>query len=49
MGKPQWVGTLNDSETHVINLEYLAHFYQYLDTINAGEVRSHLVFNIDYD
>lgn len=49
MGKSQWVGTLNDSETHVFKLAYFARFYQYLDTISAGEVRSHLVFNIDYD
>lgn len=49
MRKSQWVGRLNDNQTHVIKLKYFARFYQYLDTISAGDVRAHLVFNIDYD
>ncbi|VXC82880.1 Fimbria adhesin protein [Enterobacterales bacterium 8AC] len=49
MGKPQLIGTLNDNEIHHITLKYFARFYQYLDSISTGEVRSHLIFNIDYE
>ncbi|OMQ23803.1 fimbrial protein [Serratia oryzae] len=49
MGKPQLIGTLNDNEIHYITLKYFARFYQYLDSISTGEVRSHLIFNIDYE
>lgn len=49
IGKPQLIGTLNDNEVHHITLKYFARFYQYLDAISNGEVRSHLVFNIDYE
>lgn len=49
MGARQQVGRLESNETRYIDLEYIARFYQYLDTISAGDVRSHMVFNIDYD
>ncbi|NBJ35391.1 fimbrial protein [Serratia fonticola] len=49
MGRPQLIGTLNDDEVHHMTLKYFARFYQYLDNISTGEVRSNLVFNIDYD
>ncbi|MFC0226929.1 fimbrial protein [Serratia aquatilis] len=49
LGKPQLIGTLADNQVHHITLKYFARFYQYLDTISTGEVRSNLVFNIDYD
>jgi type 1 fimbria pilin len=49
MGTSQRIGQLNNCQIHYINLKYFARFYQYLDSISAGEVRGHLVFNIDYD
>ncbi|ERK14492.1 Fimbria adhesin protein precursor [Serratia fonticola AU-AP2C] len=49
LGKPQLIGSLADNEVHHITLKYFARFYQYLDSISTGEVRSNLVFNIDYD
>lgn len=49
MRKQQRVGQFNDDQIHYINLKYFARFYQYLDAISAGEVRTYMIFKIDYD
>ncbi len=43
------VGTLQTEETRYISLPYRARFYQYAATTSAGEVESHMVFNLTYD
>jgi len=43
------LGKLNDQTSHTFNLGYLARFYQYQKHTTAGEVRSYMTFNIDYD
>lgn len=43
------LGRLHDNEEKDITLNYTARYYQYESKISAGEVRSQMVFNINYD
>lgn len=43
------IGRLANSQTQYIDLSYTARFYQYLAKITAGDVESHMVFNLNYD
>lgn len=43
------LGRLYDNQEKDITLNYTARYYQYAKKISAGEVRSQMVFNINYD
>lgn len=43
------LGTLNDRQTKYLDLNYRARYYQYGNSISAGEVNAKMVFNINYD
>ncbi|XP_050340427.1 fimbria adhesin protein-like [Bactrocera neohumeralis] len=43
------VGTVQSDETRFITVPLQAKFYQYEKSISAGQVESHMVFNLNYD
>ncbi|EPH0094882.1 fimbrial protein [Pluralibacter gergoviae] len=43
------VARLNNQEIRYIDIPLRARFYQYAPTISAGEVESHMIFNLTYD
>ncbi|HEQ1856890.1 TPA: fimbrial protein [Providencia alcalifaciens] len=48
-GKPFPLGKLTNSQERVFTLQFIARYFQFADSISAGEVRSHMVFNVTYD
>ena len=43
------IGKLVDRQTQYVDLKYIARYYQYGQSISAGEVNTKMVFDINYD